>query len=274
MIVSLRSSLAAGAGLVSLVAAQTDPQLTGTWTTKSRSVITGPGFYDPVNERIFEPALTGFSYSFTDDGHYEEAYYRAVSNPADPSCPQGIIQWQHGTYAKNANGSLTLTPFGVDGRQLLSDPCNNNNAVFTRYNQIELFKDYEVAVDGYSKARRLNLFAFDGSPLNPMYLAYNPPEMLPTQTLNPTATASSTGATSTAKIRRSLEDTDSFVEPQNKNVLRKRREPDTIASDRTMAWAGLGLLLSDKVEEVFGLKPTENDKEGPKDVLPRVRRVD
>ena len=41
-----------------------------------------------------------------------------------------------------------------------------------------------------------------------------------------------------------------------------------------MAWAGLGLLLSDKVEEVFGLKPTENDKEGPKDVLPRVRRVD
>lgn len=41
-----------------------------------------------------------------------------------------------------------------------------------------------------------------------------------------------------------------------------------------MAWAGLGLLLSDKAEEVFGLKPTENDKEGLKDVLPRVRRVD
>ena len=40
----------------------------------------GQGFYDPVNERIFEPALTGFSYSFTDDGHYEEAYYRAISN--------------------------------------------------------------------------------------------------------------------------------------------------------------------------------------------------
>ena len=58
----------------------------------------------------------------------------------DPSCPQGIIQWQHGTYAKNANGSLTLTPYGVDGRQLLSDPCNNANAVFSRYNQIELFK--------------------------------------------------------------------------------------------------------------------------------------
>ena len=58
----------------------------------------------------------------------------------DPSCPQGIVQWQHGTYTNNANGSLTLTPFGVDGRQLLSDPCNNANAVFTRYDQIELFK--------------------------------------------------------------------------------------------------------------------------------------
>ena len=38
------------------------------------------GFYDPVNERMFEPSLTGFSYSFTDDGHYEVAYYRAGSN--------------------------------------------------------------------------------------------------------------------------------------------------------------------------------------------------
>ena len=37
-------------------------------------------FYDPVNERMFEPDLTGFSYSFTDDGHYEEAYYRAIAN--------------------------------------------------------------------------------------------------------------------------------------------------------------------------------------------------
>ena len=58
----------------------------------------------------------------------------------DPLCPQGIVQWQHGTYAKNANGSLTLTPFGVDGRQLLSDPCGSNSAIYTRYNQIELFK--------------------------------------------------------------------------------------------------------------------------------------
>ena len=50
------------------------------------------------------------------------------------------MQWQHGTYVKNANGSLSLTPYGVDGRQLLSDPCNNKNGIYTRYNQSELFK--------------------------------------------------------------------------------------------------------------------------------------
>lgn len=111
-----------------------------------------------MNEKIFEPSLTGFSYSFTDDGHYEEAYYRAVANrknviwktllipylthcsATDPACPQGIIQWQHGTYKKNPSGSLSLTPFGVDGRQLLSDPCNYQNSIYTRYNQSETFK--------------------------------------------------------------------------------------------------------------------------------------
>lgn len=42
----------------------------------------------------------------------------------------------------------------------------------------------------------------------------------------------------------------------------------------TMAWAGLGLLLSDKAEEVFGLKATEKDREELQGVLPRVRRID
>ena len=43
MIVSLQSLLALGAALAPLTYAQsTDPQLTGTWTTKSRQVITGP----------------------------------------------------------------------------------------------------------------------------------------------------------------------------------------------------------------------------------------
>ncbi|MDI1488782.1 MAG: Reversal of tor2 lethality [Ramalina farinacea] len=77
---SIRSLLVAAALYASYALAAGDPNLEGTWTTKSRKVVTGPGFYDPVNEKMFEPDLTGFSYSFTKDGFYEEAYYRAVSN--------------------------------------------------------------------------------------------------------------------------------------------------------------------------------------------------
>ena len=57
-----------------------------------------------------------------------------------PSCPRGIMQFQHGTFEKSPNGSLVLTPFEVDGRQLVSDPCNSKSSVYTRYSQAELFK--------------------------------------------------------------------------------------------------------------------------------------
>ncbi|KAI9877807.1 MAG: Reversal of tor2 lethality [Pleopsidium flavum] len=79
---SLGNYLVIIAALVSTITAQFDPRLTGTWSTKSNKVFTGPGFYDPVKEKMIEPALTGISYSFTDDGHFEEAYYRAISNRA------------------------------------------------------------------------------------------------------------------------------------------------------------------------------------------------
>lgn len=49
------------------------------------------------------------------------------------------MQFQHGTYSKAANGSLTLSPIAVDGRQLLSNPCSYDSAIYTRYNQTELF---------------------------------------------------------------------------------------------------------------------------------------
>jgi hypothetical protein len=50
------------------------------------------------------------------------------------------MQWQHGSFEKLANGSLTLAPIKVDGRQLYSDPCQYKNAVYTRYNATEKFK--------------------------------------------------------------------------------------------------------------------------------------
>lgn len=59
---------------------------------------------------------------------------------ANPNCAQAIMQWQHGTYTKNANNSLSLEPFSVDGRQLYSSPCEHDNAVFTRYSQSEYIR--------------------------------------------------------------------------------------------------------------------------------------
>ncbi|KAJ5501919.1 Chaperone endoplasmic reticulum protein-folding [Penicillium fimorum] len=162
--------------------------LFGTWTTKSRDVLTGPGFYDPLNDKLLEPNLTGISYSFDDDGNYESAYYRAISNPTDPSCPGGIMQWQHGAYTVFGNGSLVLTPIAVDGRQLLSDPCRKHSGQYTRYNTTEEFKGFTVDVDKFNRIKRLDLTRADGSVVNPMFLAYQPPKMLPTTTLNPMPT--------------------------------------------------------------------------------------
>ncbi|EMD64716.1 hypothetical protein GGP41_003004 [Bipolaris sorokiniana] len=163
--------------------------LVGTWTSKSNSTMTGPGFYNPVEEKFTEPKHTGISYSFTADGFYEEAYYRAIANPQDPSCPKGIIQWQHGSYEKLSNGSLILNPIKVDGRQLLSDPCRYKYATYTRYNTSELFDRYEyVASDAYAKIPRITLYKADGAPMMPMYLAMAQPQMLPTTTLNPLVT--------------------------------------------------------------------------------------
>ncbi|RMZ03040.1 hypothetical protein D0860_06964 [Hortaea werneckii] len=181
--------------------------IVGTWSTKSNKTTTGPDFYDPINEELIEPSRTGISYSFTADGWYEEAYYRAIPNPQNPKCPSAIMQWQHGNWVMNTTGGLQLTPIAVDGRQLMSSPCDYDDGVYTRYNQSETFERYSVYIDPYHNVLRLDLYQFDGSPMQPMYLRYQSPQMLPTSTLNPTsATASATGASS------------------NDNKLRKRSE--------------------------------------------------
>ena len=68
------------------------------------------------------------------------AYAIISSTATNPQCPQGLMQFQHGTYDKADNGSLTLTPFAVDGRQLLSTPCKYQNSIYTRWNVTELFQ--------------------------------------------------------------------------------------------------------------------------------------
>lgn len=75
--------------------------------------------------------------------------------------------------------------------------------------------------------------------MNPMYLAYSPPQMLPTQTLNPTATASGAKSTGTSKAKRGLEDADDFMRPLNARALREhRKEP---YSPDILWWIGAGM---------------------------------
>lgn len=200
---SLVALLASSAGVA--LAASDVKSLAGTWSSKSNQVFTGPGFYDPVDELLIEPSLPGLSYSFTEDGHFEEASYQVSGNPKNPGCPVAALTYQHGEYELLDNGTLILHPICVDGRQLLSDPCNDNGkSTYSRYNQTETFKSFDVQIDDYNGIYRLQLYQFDGSLMQPLYLAYRPAMMLPTETLNPTETSDQAQSTGSANEKRSL----------------------------------------------------------------------
>ncbi|TKA31381.1 hypothetical protein B0A50_02227 [Salinomyces thailandicus] len=248
------AAAAAAAQATGSVAGTWPGDIVGTWSTKSKQTLTGPGFYDPIDERLIEPSKPGISYSFTADGWYEEAYYRAIANPTNPKCPSGIMQWQHGNWVMNGTGSLILTPIAVDGRQLLSSPCDYDDGIYTRYNTSEVFERYSVYTDPYHNVARLDLFQFDGSPMHPMYIAYTSPEMLPTSTLNPTTgtAASTAAATSNSKLRkRSLRGHDGapIIRPQAFDIGLSGKEGSVgsvqvvqrINTDR-LWWFGLGMM--------------------------------
>lgn len=153
-----------------------------------------------------------------------------------------MLQWQHGTFQKLSNGSLTLTPYGVDGRQLMSDPCNYQNSIYSRYNQSEFMQRYSIYIDPYHQVWRMDMYRFDGSPLPAMYLAYRPPQMLPTSTLNPTAT--STGAaksTASSKVRRAM----GLVEQQGErpplDFGKLKKKYGALVEPERWWWIGVGL---------------------------------
>lgn len=229
MVSRIAALLLSGVAILHAQAQILPADIVGTWNSKANSTMTGSDFYDPVNEKFTEPQHPGISYSFSADGFYEEAYYRAIANPQEPKCPKGIIQWQHGSFQKLDNGSLVLDPIKVDGRQLYSDPCSFKNAIYTRYNTSELFERYEVLTDPYHKIPRLNLYKFDGSPMMPLYLAMSPPKMLPTTTLNPLTTQTA----SAGKVKRG-------DLPLNHEVIYKRT-PGAVRADQ---WWWFGVFLT------------------------------
>lgn len=81
--------------------------------------------------------------------------------------------------------------------------------------------------------------------MNPMYLAYDPPLMLPTITMNPTSGAKST-ATSTANAKREYSAEDEYDLPLNKyanHIKRDNEKPRWLEHADFVWWIGIGMSL-------------------------------
>lgn len=88
---------------------------------------------------------------------------------------------------------------------------------------------------------RLDMYQFDDSPMNPMFLAYSPPQMLPTVTMNLMSTPSATG-----NFKRDA--SDEFEPPLNKVPVHiKRGIKESFVAHRvdldTVWWAGIGMIV-------------------------------
>lgn len=110
-------------------------------------------------------------------------------------------------------------------------------------------KKYEAKIDDYKKINRLDLYQFDGTPVQPLYQAYSPPMMLPTVTMNPTDKADAAKETG-AKAKRGEGLAESLLEPLNKDAKHiKRHVSGTMEAKPTSSmansvwWAGVGMTL-------------------------------
>jgi len=156
--------------------------LVGTWVSGSQGVITGPNFVNPLNFSFNYPSVTGVSYSFTSDLHFEEAFYKFSVNSSQPNCITGVLQWQHGVYEPLANGSIIMNPIASDGRQQVQDTCSPVSNIIQQFNSTVFMSTWEIRTD-VVLGPELLLYQFNGVPEQPLYPYANPPIMLPTETL-------------------------------------------------------------------------------------------
>ncbi|PCH40484.1 hypothetical protein WOLCODRAFT_136905 [Wolfiporia cocos MD-104 SS10] len=161
----------------------------GTWSSGSGGVKTGPGFANPADRTFTYPNTTGISYSFSEDGYYEIARYRYTSNGTAPKCITGVMNWVHGTYVLESNGSIVLTPFG-DGFQQIQDACAAISNFIEDYNDTELVSSWGIFLDS-TLGYQLQLYQYNGEPLAQQNLISTTPSMLPTRNLRNTTSATS-----------------------------------------------------------------------------------
>ena len=121
-----------------------------------------------------------------------------VANGTQPNCIQGVVVWQHGTWESLSNGSIVGNPFAPDGRIQVQNPCARQSNVITQFNTTLLFSSWRIFSDP-QRGPKLQLYAFDGAPLSPMFLKANPPNMLPTQTLSANSSVGGDGTRGAAQ---------------------------------------------------------------------------
>lgn len=67
--------------------------------------------------------------------HATQRNATSVRTASDPGCVTAQLIWQHGTFTRNSNNTLTLNPFEGDGHQQISSRCAQNSNVVMPYNQ-------------------------------------------------------------------------------------------------------------------------------------------
>lgn len=107
----------------------------------------------------------------------------------DPHCITGVMNWHHGHYTLEDNGTMTLHPFG-DGYQQVQDPCAAESNFIEDYNKTETYTNWRIFTD-VTAGPKLHLFAFDGAPLPPQFQISTTPNMLPTKSLRNVTTVAS-----------------------------------------------------------------------------------
>lgn len=101
-----------------------------------------------------------------------------------PNCITAVLQWQHGEYQALANNSILYFPVASDGRQRVLNTCSPQSDVTQQFNQTFWMRGWEIKQDPLL-GTELQLYEFDGTPVQPMYPFAKPPIMLPTETLTP-----------------------------------------------------------------------------------------
>ncbi len=121
--------------------------LRGTWSSGAGNVVTGLQFFNPANNTFTYPATAGISYSFTDNGYWEQALYIYEPRPDNPYCVTAQLIWQHGTYRINATNYILLTPFRGDGQQQVSSRCEQTSQMVQSYYQPEVSSASSDAIE-------------------------------------------------------------------------------------------------------------------------------